>query len=156
MGAAGRTAVIILDKTDQIEMLKFENSQLRLELSKLKANSFRTRKPLEASPLESLDTMASRGSRIEEFETTFKERSEGFTTKAYFQEHDALNCWGKVFYRQDPSISPIHSAPIVYNFTMNDIGVASLYTAGITNLVCIKPEAQSTPKLEPSIYFNPL
>ncbi|KAI0219061.1 fatty acid synthase alpha subunit Lsd1, partial [Massospora cicadina] len=79
-----------------------------------------------------------------------------FTTKSYLQEHAVLNRWGKEFYWQDPSIAPIHSAPIAYNFTMDDIGVASLYTASITDLVCITPETQSTPELEPSIYFNPL
>ncbi|KAI0218983.1 3-oxoacyl-[acyl-carrier-protein] synthase, partial [Massospora cicadina] len=111
---------------------------------------------LEFSPLKRLDTMASRRSQIEEFEPTFKEQFEGFTTKAYLQEDAAINRWGKEFYQQDPNIALIHSTPVVYIFTLDDIGVASLYTASVADLICITPEAQSTPKLEPFIYFSPL
>ncbi|KAI0234066.1 fatty acid synthase alpha subunit Lsd1, partial [Massospora cicadina] len=141
--------------TNQIKMLKIDNSQLRLELSDLKANYLRTRRQLKASHLKRLDFSASSGSRIEELETTFKKRSECFTTEAYLQEHAALNHLGKKFYQQDPSITPIRSTPVVYGFTIDDIGVALFHSTGIDDLVCIKPEAPHAPKLLSSIYLNP-
>ncbi|KAI0219356.1 hypothetical protein L0F63_000688, partial [Massospora cicadina] len=38
---------------------------------------------------------------------------------------------------------------------MDDIGVALIYTAGITNLACIKPEAPYAPKLASFFYLSP-
>ncbi|KAI0235557.1 hypothetical protein L0F63_005965 [Massospora cicadina] len=55
------------DQTDQIETLELDNSQLRLELSDLKASHLRTKRQLEASHLERLDGSASK-SRIAELE----------------------------------------------------------------------------------------
>ncbi|KAI0223925.1 3-oxoacyl-[acyl-carrier-protein] synthase, partial [Massospora cicadina] len=66
-----------------------------------------------------------------------------------------LNRWGNKFYQQDPSITPICSAPVVYGFTIDNVGVALFHSTGITNLVCIKPEAPYAPKLESSVYLNP-
>ncbi|KAI0223320.1 hypothetical protein L0F63_004900, partial [Massospora cicadina] len=54
-----------------------------------------------------------------------------------------------------PSVAPIHRAPIVYGFNVEDIGVALFYSTSITDLVYIKPKAPYTPKLESSIYLNP-
>ncbi|KAI0225074.1 3-oxoacyl-[acyl-carrier-protein] synthase, partial [Massospora cicadina] len=76
-------------------------------------------------------------------------------TEAYLQEHATLNRWGNEFYWQDPSVAPICSTLIVYGFTIDDIGVASFYSTGITDLVCIKPEALYAPELESSVYLNP-
>ncbi|KAI0226310.1 3-oxoacyl-[acyl-carrier-protein] synthase, partial [Massospora cicadina] len=74
---------------------------------------------------------------------------------ACLQEHATLNRWGDVFYRQDPSITPIQSALVVYGFTIDNIRVALFYRTDISDLVCIKPKALYAPKLDSSIYLNP-
>ncbi|KAI0243755.1 3-oxoacyl-[acyl-carrier-protein] synthase, partial [Massospora cicadina] len=127
-----------------------------LELSDLKGIYLKTRRQLEASHLKRLDCSASSRLQIKELRTTFfKERFKYFTTEAYLQEHAAINRWGNKFYWQDPRVTPIRSALIVYGFTIDNIGVASFHSTSTTNLICIKNEASYTPKLDSSGYPNP-
>ncbi|KAI0233523.1 3-oxoacyl-[acyl-carrier-protein] synthase [Massospora cicadina] len=60
--------------------------------------------------------------------------------------HTTLNCWGNEGYQQDPNFAPIRCTLVFYGFTIDDNGVALFHSTGITDLVCINPEAPYAPK----------